>query len=158
MKNTIKILCLILLATFSLSTWAVGTAIRPVSKPLQTYPKVEPVKPIVSVDPNPYRPIDPNNTNNSKPVSPSIEPVTAEDWKNQMELLYKTKVNPQKEEFMKSGAIKCEGRVCQVTPAGHNLLNLNNHSNYAKQFKDFCRIPKFDPQLNLEPTDPQGNK
>jgi hypothetical protein len=160
MKNIIKILCLILLATFNLSTWAAGriSTFRP-AQPPQTY-RVEPVKPIVSVDPNPYRLINQNNTNNSKPVSPSIEPLTAEDWKKQlknMELLSKTKVNPQKEEFMKSGAIKCEGNVCEVTRAGHHLLNPENKSNYAQKFQDFCRIPKFDPQLNLEPTDLQGN-
>ena len=47
----------------------------------------------------------------------------------------------QKQEFIRSEALKCEGNVCKVTPAGQNLLNPENKSIYAQKFSNFYNNP-----------------
>ena len=153
MKDTIKILCLILLTTFSLSVFAIGPITT--SRPAQSYYQVEPIKPVTKVNPDFYRrprPAGLITPDTGQKGLPFPAPGGMQD-KNSSNRLIAPPQNPtgyynhiqfnefesQKREFIKSEALKCEGNACQVTLTGWTLLHDPNYPNpdYAMKFKTF---------------------
>ena len=165
MKNTIKILCLILLTTFSLSTWAggVNTGIQGRAQPVKNRQAERNYPDGVSDVSNLARQsVMQTKTSTNGPAAIQVmQTKTSTNDPNSLKTLVlkiekqRKEGEKQKEEFIRIKAIKCEGNACQVTPTGRTLLYDLNYPNpdYARKFQAFCETFNWVFHLNLSPSE-----